>query len=83
MVTALSLACDGCGQSASPEHLARQLQRLEWAARYRPVHIQALLLGGVAPEANAAFLYSPEGNYQGEAANRLESGLSALTRLET
>jgi len=83
MTTLLLIPCDGCGQSAAPAHFARRLQRLEWAARYRPVHIQALLLGGVAPEANAAFLYSPEGNYQGEAANRLESGLSALTRLET
>jgi hypothetical protein len=37
------------------------------------VHIQALLLGGIAPEADAAFLYFPEGNYQGEAANLLEA----------
>jgi hypothetical protein len=73
MTTPLLLACDGCGQSASPAHLARRLQRLEWTTRYRPVHIQALLLGGVAPEADAAFLYSPEGNYQGEAANLLDA----------
>lgn len=73
MTTPLSLPCDGCGQSASPAHLARRLQRLEWTTRYRPVHIQALLLGGVAPEADAAFLYSPEGNYQGEAANLLDA----------
>ena len=72
MTTLLSLTCDGCGQSASPAHLARRLQRLEWTTRYRPVHIQALLLGGIAPEADAAFLYSPEGNYQGEAANLLD-----------
>jgi hypothetical protein len=67
------LACDGCGQSASPAHLARRLQRLEWTTRYRPVHIQALLLGGISPEADEAFLYCPEGNYQGEAANLLEA----------
>ena len=73
MTTLLSLTCDGCGQSASPAHLARRLQRLEWTTRYRPVHIQALLLGGIAPEADAAFLYSPEGNYQGEAANLLDA----------
>jgi hypothetical protein len=53
--------------------LARRLQRLEWTTRYRPVHIQALLLGGIAPEADAAFLYFPEGNYQGEAANLLDA----------
>jgi hypothetical protein len=73
MATPLSLRCDGCGRSASPAHLARRLQRLEWTTRYRPVHIQALLLGGIAPEADAAFLYFPEGNYQGEAANLLDA----------
>lgn len=73
MTTSPLLLCDGCGQSASPTHLARRLQRLEWTTRYRPVHIQALLLGGIAPEADAAFLYCPEGNYQGEAANLLEA----------
>ncbi len=73
MTSPLSLRCDGCGQHASPAHLARRLQRLEWTTRYRPVHIQALLLGGIAPEADAAFLYFPEGNYQGEAANLLDA----------
>ena len=73
MTTPLLLACDGCGQSASPAHLARWLQRLEWTTRYRPVHIQALLLGGISPEADEAFLYCPEGNYQGEAANLLDA----------
>ena len=73
MTTPNSLPCDGCGQSASPAHLARRLQRLEWTTRYRPVHIQALLLGGIAPEADAAFLYCPEGNYQGEAAHLLDA----------
>jgi len=67
----LLLRCDGCGQSASPAHLARRLQRLEWTTRYRPVHVQALLLGGIAPEADAAFLYLPEGDCEGEAAKLL------------
>jgi len=73
MTTPLSLLCDGCGQTASPAHLARRLQRLEWTTRYRPVRIQALLLGGIAPEAHAAFLYCPEGNFQGEAAHLLDA----------
>jgi hypothetical protein len=46
---------------------------LEWTTRYRPVHIQALLLAGIASESDAAFLYSPEGNYEGEAANLLDA----------
>jgi len=43
------LPCDGCGQPASAEHIARRLQRLEWATRFRPIHIQALLLAAFRP----------------------------------
>jgi len=62
------IVCDGCGQTASPEHIARRLQLLEWATRFRPVHIAMLLLGGAAPSADAEFFYSPEGAFVGEAA---------------
>jgi hypothetical protein len=65
------LACDGCGQSASPEHIARRLVRLEWSTRYRPVHIGALLLGSVSPLAEEDFLY--RGKFQGEAGRLLEA----------
>lgn len=61
------LRCDGCGQPASPEHIARRLQRLEWTTRYRPVHIGTLLLGAVAPQNDSEFLYSPAGAWNGEA----------------
>jgi hypothetical protein len=76
MMPANFLACDGCGQSASPEHIARRLLRLEWTTRYRPVHIGALLLGSVSPLAERDFLYA--GNFQGEAGRLLEGvGISA------
>ena len=65
------LACDGCGQPASPEHIARRLQRLEWTSRYRPVHIATLLLGGFSPLADADFLYS--GKFDGEAGRLLDA----------
>ena len=61
------LLCDGCGQPASPEHIAERLRRLEWTTRFRPVHIGTLLLGAVAPEKDSEFLYSPAGGWQGEA----------------
>jgi hypothetical protein len=64
---AIDLRCDGCGQLASPEHTARRLRRLEWATRYRPVHIQTLLLGAVSPREDAEYLYSPSGEFRGEA----------------
>src|SRR5215472_7947372 len=67
------LRCDGCGQMASPEHIARRLWRLEWATRYRPVHIQTLLLGGVAQREGAECLYAPSGEFRGEAESILRA----------
>jgi hypothetical protein len=63
------ILCDGCGQPASPKHIARRLQRLEWATRYRPIHLHTLLLGAISPPMPAEFLYSPEQTHSGEAAN--------------
>jgi hypothetical protein len=63
------LRCDGCGQPAAPEHIARRLRRLELATRFRPVHIQTLLLGQIAPQHDEEFLYSPESKIAGEARN--------------
>lgn len=51
---------------ASPEHIARRLRRLEWATRYRPVHIRVLLLGAAAPREDTDYLYSPGGEFRGE-----------------
>src|SRR5208283_736012 len=65
------LSCDGCGQSASPEHIARRLQRLEWTTRYRPLHIGALLLGGISPQSDEDFLYAAQ--FKGEAVRLLEA----------
>ncbi|HEY2460463.1 MAG TPA: hypothetical protein VGI16_06635 [Candidatus Acidoferrum sp.] len=66
MITTNHLICDGCGQTASPQHLAKRLQRLEWTTRYRPVHIGTLLLGAITPQSDADFLYSAAG-FTGEA----------------
>jgi len=73
------LACDGCGQSASPEHIARRLRRLEWTTRYRPVHIGTLLLAAVSPQADEDFLYAAQ--FKGEAGRLLEAvGISTTGR---
>lgn len=66
MTSETLLPCDGCGQPASQEHIARRLARLEWTTRFRPVHIGTLLVGAIAP-ADAEFLYAPDGNFGGEA----------------
>ena len=71
------LLCDGCGQAASPEHTARRLRRLEWATRYRPVHIATLLLGAISPSSDDDFLYS--GKFQGEARALLDAAGVAVS----
>jgi hypothetical protein len=73
MTRSNALVCDGCGQMASAEHIARRLQRLEWTTRYRPVHINTLFLGAFSPRDQKDFLYAPDGEFQGEAALLLEA----------
>ena len=73
MTTNSSLPCDGCGQRASPDHLTRRLQRLEWSTRYRPVHIQTLLLSAFVPAQASAFLYSEALPVEGQAALLLDA----------
>jgi len=63
-----SLLCDGCGQPASPEHLAARYRRLEWATRHRPLHINTLVLCAVAPERDDEFIYSDSAVFRGGAA---------------
>jgi hypothetical protein len=67
------MRCDGCGQTASPEHIARRLQRLEWTTRFRPIHIDALLLGAFPPEIDSEFLYAAPAVFEGEAARLLDA----------
>lgn len=73
MPNSVSLYCDGCGQKASDGHIARRLARLEWTTRYRPVHINTLLLGGLAPREDTEFLYAPSAEFRGEAAAVLQA----------
>ncbi len=66
-----TLLCDGCGQVASAEHVARRLRRLAWMTRYRPVHVGTVLLGAYSPDAESDFLYAESGSITGEAARVL------------
>lgn len=52
--------CDGCGASVGAEHIRRRIERLELATRYRPVHIQTLLIGDVPPARDEEYVYSSE-----------------------
>jgi hypothetical protein len=73
MAETVVLRCDGCGQVANAQHMARRLTRLAWTTRFRPIHIQALVLAGLAPQADGDFLYTPEGAFGGEAARLLQA----------
>lgn len=67
-LAANAIVCDGCGQTATPEHLTRRFKRLEDTTRFRPVHIQTVFLSDVSPAIEAEFLYSQTAEpFQGEA----------------
>src|SRR6266568_3660815 len=83
MTNSIALPCDGCGQIASAEHLVRRLQRLEWTTRYRPVHINTLLLGAFSPIEEKDFLYSPGDEFHGEAALLLQALAPVLEEIQT
>src|SRR5437667_11287355 len=79
MTSTIALRCDGCGQAASAEHIEQRLRRLEWTTRYRPVHINTLVLGAFSPREEKDFLYAPGGEFHGEAAHLLDAlGISTV-----
>lgn len=51
--------CDGCGDTVAPEHVRARIARLEMATRFRPLHIQTVLLAGSPPAAVEDFFYHP------------------------
>jgi hypothetical protein len=67
------ILCDGCGQLADAEHVARRLKRLENMTRYRPIHVQALFLGAASPADTREYLYSADGLFAGEGAALLRA----------
>ena len=62
-----SLVCDGCGQLADQEHIARRLKRLENMTRYRPIHVQTLFLAAAGPADDREYLYSAKDAFQEKA----------------
>ncbi len=63
--------CDGCGAPADQKHIRDRIERLELATRFRPIHIQVLLLGD-APAALAEdyFYRSQPGTVERSAGSR-------------
>ena len=52
--------CDGCGNAVDAEHIRQRIERLELATRYRPVHIQTLLIGATPPARAEEYVYASE-----------------------
>jgi hypothetical protein len=53
------LPCDGCGLSASPEHIAERVRRIELSTRFRPVHIGVLFVAFAPPVRLEDDFYGP------------------------
>ena len=51
--------CEGCGTRTDDAHVARRAERVELAARYRPVQIKVLFLDAAPPLNPQDFFYSP------------------------
>jgi hypothetical protein len=62
--------CDGCGAPADEAHIRQRIERLEMATRFRPIHIQVLLLGDAPPTRIEDYFYRPprEGESRSSAA---------------
>ena len=54
--------CDACGAPADHQHLRERIERLEWATRFRPVHIHVLLIAWAPPARLQDYFYRPAGD---------------------
>jgi len=51
--------CDGCGAPADEAHIRARIERLELATRFRPIHIQVLLLEDSPAVRPEDYFYQP------------------------
>lgn len=51
--------CDGCGAPVDATHIRQRIARLELATRFRPIHIQVLLLDAAPPAKLEDYFYRP------------------------
>ncbi len=56
------MRCDGCGRTVGDEHIRERIARLELATRFRPIHINLLLLASAPPPALNDYFYRPARN---------------------
>ena len=53
------IRCDSCGVATTDEHLRRRVERLELATRFRPIHIETLILCLAPPKRLEDYFYKP------------------------
>jgi hypothetical protein len=49
--------CDGCNAQVDDSHIRRRIERLELATRFRPIHIQVLLIDATPPARFEDYFY--------------------------
>lgn len=49
--------CDGCYAQVDDSHIRRRIERLELATRFRPIHIQVLLIDATPPARFEDYFY--------------------------
>ena len=54
--------CDGCGLQVDDAHIRRRIERLELATRFRPIHIQVLLIDAAPPMSEQDYFYRASSN---------------------
>jgi len=54
--------CDGCGMQVDDSHIRQRIERLELATRFRPIHIQVLLIDAVPPRRAEDYFYRAAGD---------------------
>jgi hypothetical protein len=60
--------CDGCGAQADDAHIRRRIERLELATRFRPIHIQVLLIDAAPPARPEDYFYHAAADREGRSA---------------
>jgi hypothetical protein len=68
--------CDGCGGVVDAAHIRARIERLEMATRFRPIHIQVLLIDATPPARPEDFFYRT-------ASDRLERSAESRTYFDT
>ena len=63
--------CDGCGAEVDEAHIRRRIERLELATRFRPIHIQVVLLDAAPLAAPEDYFYRAPGSAQRSVASQV------------